>query len=74
MADHETGPDSEMTCEVCGRTFESRDRVQEHLREDHDMDPPADLDRETEHPKPAELYAGGPSTGEPPAAPTQHGA
>jgi hypothetical protein len=74
MSDQVSGPDSEMTCEVCGRTFASRDRVQEHLREDHDMDPPADLDPEAEDPKPAELYGAGPSTGEPPAAPTQHGA
>jgi hypothetical protein len=74
MATNETAADGPMTCEVCGKSFPSREALQEHQREDHDMDPPADLAREIEDPPPADLYAAGPSTGETPASPVQHGA
>ena len=74
MAEDVRGDDGPMTCEVCGRTFPTREAVQEHEREDHDMDRPADTARELEDPRPADVYGSGSSTGEPPAAPVQHGA
>lgn len=74
MPTNDDATDREMTCEVCDRTFPSRAALQEHQREDHDMDPPADTAREVEDPPPADLYAAGPSTGETPASPVQHGA
>jgi hypothetical protein len=73
MATNDAVTDGMMTCEVCDRTFPSRESLQEHQREDHGMDPPADVAREIEDPPPADLYAAGPSTGEPPASPAQHG-
>jgi hypothetical protein len=74
MATNDSATDGPMTCEVCGKTFPSREALQEHEREDHGMDRPADLDREVEDPPPVDLFGGGPSTGETPASPTQPGA
>ena len=74
MSTNDEATDGQMTCEVCDRTFPSREALQEHQREDHGMDPPADLTRETEDPPAADLYAAGSSSGETPASPTQHGA
>jgi hypothetical protein len=74
MGTNDDVTDGQMTCEVCDRTFPSRESLQEHQREDHDMDSPADLAEETEGPPPADLYAAGSATGETPASPVQHGA
>lgn len=74
MGTNDDVTDGQMTCEVCDRTFPSRESLQEHQREDHDMDASADLAEATEGPPPADLYAAGPPTGETPANPIQHGA
>jgi hypothetical protein len=74
MGTNDDATDRQMTCEVCDRTFPSRQALQQHQREDHDMDPAADVAGGTEGPPAADLYAAGPATGETPASPIQRGA
>ena len=73
MATNDDRTDRPMTCEICGQTFPSRQTLQVHEREDH-SDSAADAERAADEARPADLHAAGPSTGEPPASPVQHGA
>ena len=74
MGTNDDQTDHEMTCEVCRQTFASRQDLQEHQREDHEMDAPADTTQPIQDAPAADLPSAGPSSGERPASPVQHGA
>jgi hypothetical protein len=70
MSDH----DDTIRCEVCDEVFAGTQERTRHQRDVHATDPAADAERRVEDPPPADLYSAGPSTGETPASPVQHGA